>query len=285
MEILTSRKNPRVAERRTLLDPKGRAAAGLYLAEGPRVVEAALASGYPVVEVWICETARDRVASLRERAGALGIPVVLASEPVLDALSESRSPQGAIAVCPVWEPPGEGPEGLFPGDLLVLADLQDPGNLGTMWRTAAAAGFRAVLQGSGGADPYGGKAIRAAAGAGFTVPAWRLDLDPEVLGRLRARGYRVVAATASAPVDFTRAGWDAPVALLVGQEGGGLPPGWEAAADLPVRIPMRPGVESLNAAQCATLLAYERFRHRDPGAFGANLSADPPPVVRSGQVP
>lgn len=168
-------------------------------------------------------------------------------------------------------------------DLVVLADLQDPGNLGTIWRSAAAAGFGALVQGERGADPYGPKAIRAAAGAAFLIPALATAVGPELVSRLVSAGYEIVAADPRGESTWgDRALGGARVAVLIGTEGPGLPPALASAATRRVRIPMAQGVESLNAAICASLLCFERARSRTLVGVAAHGGTIPRRIEENG---
>lgn len=268
-ELIRSRRNPRVGRLRSLQEARGRAEQGAFLVEGLRGLEAALAAGAPLDEAWISprlERTERGVALTQTLAAHPGIEVVRASDEVLEALAATRSHQGAVARCRLPRPP----ERPVPGerDVVVLADLQDPGNVGTIWRSAAAAGVGQLICGDAGADPYAPKTVRAAAGAVFLLPAWRTRVDEALLQGLREAGFQLVAADAAGSQRYHRAPWRPPVALLVGQEGPGLPPALLAACDLTVSVPMAPGVESLNAAATATLLMYEVARARDFGTLG-----------------
>jgi TrmH family RNA methyltransferase len=148
-------------------------------------------------------------------------------------------------------------------DLVVLADLQDPGNTGAIWRTAAATGMGLLVCGDRGADPYAPKSIRAAAGAPFVLPAQRRPLDEAYLEELRELGYQLVGAAGEGKVRYDVTHWEDPVALLIGQEGPGLPDSWLDLCQETVRIPMASGVESLNASVSASLLLLELARSRN----------------------
>lgn len=271
---ITSRRNPRVAALKALHKTAGRREQGLYLVEGVRVLEAALGASAPLVEAWVAPRLRrqPRGEALPEALEAAGVPVVEASDEVLEAITATRTHQGVAASCRPW-PAVDLPSGLPVGDLLVLADLQDPGNLGTLWRTAAAAGFRALWQGTDGVDPYGPKVVRAAAGAAFRVPAYRGPLDENRLVELQRAGFQLVGTSGGGEARYDVVDWGERVALLVGQEGPGLPDSWLDLCDETVRIPMAPGVESLNAAVSAALLMYERARRAAFGTLGSPRGA------------
>jgi len=187
------------------------------------------------------------------------------SEAAAGKLSETRTPQGVFAVVEYAQPPLSELR-LGPNALVLAADgISDPGNLGTMIRSAAALGAHAVVASGDCCDVLNPKVVRATMGAIFRVPVVSgLPLSEAVAG-LRDRGLRIVAAVAREG----RAPWEAdlrgPVALLIGSEAEGLPPGFALAAEERVTIPMPGGAESLNAAGAAAVLLYEASRQRGSG--------------------
>lgn len=267
-ETITSRRNPRVLSLKALHQGAGRSQQGLYLVEGVRVLEAALAAAAPLAEAWVSPRLQrqPRGQELRRRLLDAGVPLIEASDAVLEAITATRTHQGVAATCRPWPEVGL-PGGLPAGDVLVLADLQDPGNLGTLWRTAAAAGFGSLWQGAAGVDPYGPKVVRSATGAAFRVPAYRAPLDEGRLEELRRAGFQLVGTCGGGAARYDVVAWGERVALLVGQEGPGLPDSWLDLCDETVRIPMAPGVESLNAGVSAALLMYERARRAGFGTM------------------
>jgi TrmH family RNA methyltransferase len=192
-----------------------------------------------------------------------GAQVVEVSADVLHAASPVRTPSGVVALA---RRPSTDLERVFgPAPALVVAalDVQDPGNIGALVRTADAAGATGLVAVGGSADPLGWKALRAAMGSAFRLPVARLDDPADLLHRVRARGLQVVVlepdgGVAPAAVDLT-----APTCLVLGGEGRGVPAAVLAGADARVRLPMRPPVESLNVAVAGALALYAAVAQRD----------------------
>jgi TrmH family RNA methyltransferase len=198
-------------------------------------------------------------ARLAARAGAAWVPV---TPEVLDRLAPTEHPRGPVAVFTIPAP--DSPSG---ADALVLWELGDPGNAGTIIRTGAAFGV-AVAATPGTVDLWSPKTLRAAAGAHFSAEI--LTLDTPAPDGLRAAGFSIAAtAVAGGEPPEALASLPGPVAVLIGSEAGGLPAAALAAADLTITIPMRPEVESLNAAMAAAIIANELYR----------LRCEPPPVT------
>jgi TrmH family RNA methyltransferase len=207
------------------------------------------------------------------RAGA---EIVDVSGTVLNALSPVNSPTGVVASA--RRPSVDGNAILDPPPALVLAaiGLQDPGNAGAIIRSAAAAGATGVVLDESSADPWGWKALRASMGSAFHLPVLRSRAVASLVTEWRKAGVRIAATvprggTSMHDVDFTK-----PTALLLGSEGAGLPTALVEAADVRVTIPMRGGIESLNAAVAAAVLLYEAQRQRNlvnPRAAFAKASA------------
>jgi TrmH family RNA methyltransferase len=265
-ETVRSRSNPLVMRLRDLKrrsDPAG----GLTLVEGPKLLDEALRAGIEVVEVALAERVasapalRALQAHLRERGLA---PRVLA-DALLDDLSETETSQGVLALA---RRPRCDEARLMAAPvplLLVLAGVQNPGNLGGLLRTAEAAGAQGAVLGAGCADPFSWKALRGSMGSAWRLPLVEaLDLGA-VLGRLRARGVRVaatVAARDSAAVSCYAADLRGPLALIFGNEGAGLSEDLAARADLRLTIPIVGTVESLNVGVAAGVLLFEAARQR-----------------------
>jgi len=240
---------------RALGHRKDREAEGLFLAEGVRVVEELLDAGLPVrlavVSPSLVETGRG--AALADRLRNAG-PVREVGVGELNELSDTQTNQGVLVVA-------ETPRGSLdavpadgPSTLLLLDGVQDPGNLGTLVRSAAAFGCHAVAYLPGTVDPWNAKAVRASAGALFRIPV--VQAQPEVLmDELAEFGYMVLGADAAGrPVD--RLALSGRTVLVVGNEGGGLSGFTRSRADSLVAVPMAGGVESLNVAVAAGILLY-----------------------------
>ncbi|MGQ9584850.1 MAG: TrmH family RNA methyltransferase [Anaerolineae bacterium] len=261
MERITSLANERVRWARTLHRSRVRQREGQYLIEGVRLVEEALRVGILPTLVFLSpkvgQTGRGAalVASL-EGQPEVRKRVVLVSEEVLQALSDTVTPQGVVAVVPmVVRPLG------VPGLILILDGIRDPGNLGTILRACNAAGVEAVLLPLGTVDPYSPKVVRAAMGALFHLPL-RARLGWEAI-RQQVAGRPVWLAQAGGGERYDQVDWAVPSAVIVGGEAEGASPEAEAVATGRVHIPMEPGVESLNAAVAAGVLLFEARRQRE----------------------
>lgn len=190
---------------------------------------------------------------------------------LLGKISDTMTQQGVL--CVVRTPSYSLPE-LLGGQgrrplLLVLEDVQDPGNLGTMFRTAEAAGATGILMSRGTVDVTNPKTVRATMSSIFRVPFCYTDELPENLRRLKRRGIRICAALLREAEEYDSASYIEGTALLVGNEGSGLSPETAAEAELHVRIPMEGQIESLNAAMAAGILLYEAARQRRNSQEGA----------------
>ena len=244
---LSSTRSPRVQALRELHDRAGRRAAGRFLVEGPHAVEQALARGL-VRELWV----RDDLTV------ETSWPVdVIASAPVIKAVSQTQHPQGIVAVCDI--PRVDVKQVLErPGSILICDQLADPGNVGTLIRTAAAVGAAGVILTPGSVDPCNDKVVRSAAGTWFDVPIVDGVPDAEIDRMLKADGRMLIALDAQAPDDLyamVQAGAiPGDAAWIIGSEAHGLRGAF--TPDHVVHIPMVAGVESLNAAVAGSLCLY-----------------------------
>ena len=257
-ELLTERSG-RIVAARKLTRRSGRDDAGFFLAEGRQAVAEALAAPGVVREVFVTEAAAATVGDLL--AGA-AVPVRLVSEKAAASLSETVTPQGLVAVCGLTDVPADAVVADPPRLAVALAELNDPGNAGTVLRTADACGAGAVVFGAGSADPFGGKVVRSSAGSLFHVDVVRgADLTSLIAGVRRA-GVTVLAADGGgeASLDELASELAGPVLWLFGNEARGVPAELAALADARVRIPMRGRAESLNLAAAAAICLYETQR-------------------------
>ena len=227
--------------------------------EGPRLVTDAFDRSYPVEAVFVGPGARRAFAGLVERALGAGIPVRDLKEGVLEKIGSTRTPQPVLALAPLPPPPVVADLG--PGLLVVTAGLQDPGNLGTVVRSAEAAGAAGVIA-AGGVDPWNPKVVRGSAGAVLGLPILVPDDLAATLAALRARGARIVAAGVAGPTVYTDADLTGFVALIVGSEAHGVPGELATVVDEHVSIPMAGPTDSLNAAVAASILMFEVARQR-----------------------
>ncbi len=253
--------------------------------EGVRMVEAALGSGWAVEALLVSDSGARHLARLAPLMAA-GAPVLQTSDKLFVGIADTQAPQGIAALV---QPPKAPLESLAsPGSLvIVLAGVQDPGNVGTIIRTADAFGATGAAActagGMGTADPFGPKALRASAGSAMRLPIVRDKSAEDFMDQLRVAGVKVYAAVAPAGGEVSRRespgdaslppmlpweiDWTSPSAILIGNEGSGLPTQLARAADARVCVPQAPskstvGVESLNAAVAASVLLYEAMRQR-----------------------
>lgn len=230
--------------------------------EGVRLVEEALAARVPIIGVASSPTLEraERGRELLQRLVEADIWVERLTDDELRALADTETPQGVLAVA---EPATWALDAIEPAPdsrLLVLDQVQDPGNVGTIIRTAHALDAAGVILLPGTALHTHPKVLRAAMGSTFHLPVVRVP-GAEVLGWLADHGVEVWVADAGGAAVHTVSA-DGAVALVVGNEGAGVSGAWRAAAAHTVSIPMRAGVESLNAAAAAAILLYEVARDR-----------------------
>jgi TrmH family RNA methyltransferase len=257
----TSVRSPRLKAARRLTKRAFRQRARAFLAEGPQAVTEAFGSGAPVTELFVTAEARARHAGLVTAMAQAGIPVHLVSGEVMAELAQTVTPQGLLAVCAFVDVPladalaGAGPLRLA----AVLASVRDPGNAGTVLRTADAAGAQAVIFSDASVDPYNGKCVRASAGSLFHVPLAAGVPPARAVAALRSAGLRVLAADARGGRtldELTPAELAAPTAWIFGNEAWGMPSELLALADESVAVPIYGRAESLNLATAAAVCLY-----------------------------
>jgi TrmH family RNA methyltransferase len=253
-------RTPRVVAARRLQRRKDRDASGRFLAEGPQAVREALAVPGCVIELFCTADALDR-HNLVQRADER---VSLVTDEAMSGLAETVQPQGLVAVCRHVDVALPAVLAEHPKLVAVLADVRDPGNAGTVLRTADAAGARAVVFAGDAVDPYNGKAVRASAGSVFHVGLVR-EKDPfATIDGLREAGLRVLAADAYGDDDLDdladTGSLAPPTAWLFGSEAHGLPDDLAARADARVRVPIHGRAESLNLAVAASVCLYASAR-------------------------
>ncbi|NLY51960.1 MAG: RNA methyltransferase [Firmicutes bacterium] len=265
---LTSPQNPMVKLMRSLYTRKGRDKTGLVPVEGSRFVNEALLAarrGVTSIEALFYEEGFDEKGSeeqsLLEAAGACACQVFRCSPSLFKTLTSTETPQGIAAAVtrPVFPQRRSSGRELY----LVIDRVQDPGNMGTMIRTAAAAGVDGVLCLKGTVDPFNPKTLRATMGAVFRIPITFYDTSLDLLEELSCWGCRLIAADVDGDQFHFQADYGGSIAVIVGNEGQGIDPPLLSAAAVRVRIPLASGVESLNAAVACGILLYEavRFRH------------------------
>ncbi len=254
---ITSSGNARMKEIRVLSSrARERREKGLMVAEGERLVREVPSERLEATYCSESFAAAPGHAELLEK-----LHPVLVSDAVFAGISETRSPQGILAV--VRQKKYELTD-LFEGGgpLLILEDIQDPGNLGTMFRTGEGAGIGGLILSRDTADPTSPKTVRSTMGSVFRVPYLVAEDLSAAAEEVRRRGGRIYAAHLQGTREYTEVMYPALCAFLIGNEGNGLTEQTAALADERIRIPMEGQVESLNAAVAASLLVYEVHRQR-----------------------
>lgn len=255
------RHSPRLKELRHLETPAGRAEAGRFLMEGVRVVQEAIGAEFPLELLLVGEEAPAAVVQLALSAQRLGAEVYRVADEHLERLAPAKSSQGLLGVARL---PVRTVADTLRGPLvLVLEGVQDPGNVGTLLRTARAAGASGAIL-IGGADAFNARAVRSSAGAVFRLPVARVSRrsEGEVLAALRASGHGIVAAEAHGGQDLFAASLPPRMALILGAEVEGVSDPLRSAAALRVTIPLAAGTESLNVAAAGALILFEHRRWR-----------------------
>lgn len=253
---LTSIRSPRVKAARRLAKRAFRERDRAFLAEGPQAVREAVALGGVVTEMFVTAEARARHAEIVEQAIRAGVPVLSVSGEVMAELAQTVTPQGLLAVCRFVHVPLA--EAVGPGARLVavMAHVRDPGNAGTVLRTADAAGADAVVFTDASVDPYNGKCVRAGAGSLFHLPVAIGVNVHDAVAHMRAAGLRVLAADGAGTTMLNDVDLSHPTAWIFGNEAWGLPDEVLALADEVVRVPIYGRAESLNLATAAAVCLY-----------------------------
>jgi TrmH family RNA methyltransferase len=265
--LVTSRANARVKQLRAAFAGHARLSGGLVAIEGENLLREALDSGLPLKTIFLSERVAPPAWLPR------GVELLVLAEEVFASAVDTQHPQGiaALLVPPVWKIESALPANDNAALLLVAAGLQDPGNLGTLIRSAEAFGATAVLTTAGTVSEWNQKAVRASAGSVFRVPV--VAITAEELIALKSRGVRLLAAVApnadSGSESAADAGLTNACALMIGNEGAGLGEEWLALADARISIPTPGRVESLNAAVAGSLLLYEASRQREAAQLRA----------------
>jgi RNA methyltransferase, TrmH family len=266
---LTSLRSLPVKSARQLAKRALRQRARSFLAEGPQAAGEALAEVGVVTELFITAPAQVRYGELVAAAAGQGVRVHLVSGEVMTELAQTVTPQGILAVCRFVDVPLAQVTAAAPQLAVVLANVRDPGNAGTVLRTADAAGARAVIFSEASVDPYNSKCVRASAGSLFHVPVVMGAPLAAAAATLRDAGLRVLAADGSASRsldDLDASGLlRQPTAWLFGNEAWGMPGEVLALADEAVAVPIYGRAESLNLAAAAAVCLYASARAHSAG--------------------
>ncbi|WP_084958128.1 TrmH family RNA methyltransferase [Thermoactinospora rubra] len=257
---LTNVKSPRVKAARRLTKRAFREQDRRFLAEGPQAVREALRLEGVAVELFATAEAEARHAELLTEARLGGVQVHRASGEVMSELAQTVTPQGVVAICRFVHRPLEEAVTDRARLVAVLAHVRDPGNAGTVLRTADAAGADAVVFTDASVDPYNGKCVRASAGSLFHLPVVIGTPIARAVGHLKERGLRVLAADGSGRRTLDEVRLDGPTAWVFGNEAWGLPEEVLELADEVVRVPIYGQAESLNLATAAAVCLYASAR-------------------------
>lgn len=262
---IEGRHNALVKELRQAFAHAERTDDGHCAIEGLRIVEEATRSGLRFKAVFFKESAQNLAARLLPQIGA-NVDTLLLPDKLFDGTVPSETPQGVAALVRLKEfSLADALERLPVGPLIVLAGLQDPGNLGTILRSAEAFGSAGVVLGDGTVSPFNSKVIRASAGSLFRLPVILGKTSGGLEGvsaKLRAQGVRLIATSSHKGTPLDQARLTDPSAIFVGSEGAGLPRAVLAQADELIAIPHMPQVESLNAGVAGSIVLYEAARQR-----------------------
>jgi TrmH family RNA methyltransferase len=255
-------KELRLAFRRAELTPQGECAL-----EGVKLIEEALRSGQHLETVFFSESARPLAEKLLPQINARTETLVLPNA-LFNSIVPSDAPQGVAALVKLPEFSSmQLLERSNNGPLVVAAGLQDPGNLGTILRSAEAFGAAGVFLIEGTVSPYNSKLLRGSAGSIFRVPFLRIS-SAELLPLLRARGVRLLATSSHQGTPLPQISWTLPLAIFIGNEGAGLSRELTSEMDETLAIPQAAQVESLNAGVAASIVLYEAARSRRKFVIG-----------------
>jgi len=262
---IEGRHNPLLKELRQAFAHAERTPEGDCAIEGVRIVEEAIRSGLRFRAVFFRESAMDRAERLLPQIGA-HVETLLLPDQLFDGAVPSETPQGVAALVRLKEFSLEDLlERMQVGPILVVVGLQDPGNLGTILRSAEAFGSAGVVLGEGTVSPYNSKVIRGSAGSVFRLPvivAKTAGGMEAVAAKLREQSVRLLATSSHKGTPIDQAKLTEPCAIFVGSEGSGLPRHMITLMDETLAIPHTPQVESLNAGVAGSIVLYEAARQR-----------------------
>lgn len=264
IEIITSPSNALIKSLKSLERKKGRSETGLFLAEGARLVEQGLEQGWKAETLVIASTMADRphLAALANRASAAGVRVVQAPERLMSKITHKDNAQSVMASFHQAHRPLEALDSEGDGIWIALYEVRDPGNLGTILRTADCAGARGVILLETCCDPYSFETVRASMGSIFDMPFANATFDQFNAWRQSGQ-MSLTAASVNGTVRHDKAPFGPRAVIIMGNEQAGLPEPIEAACDTLALIPMRGGADSLNLAQATAIMTYEAWRQRN----------------------
>lgn len=264
LELITSPSNPLIKAMKSLERKKERAETGLFLAEGARIVSEGLSRGWQAETVIIAADMAERpqIRDLAQEAARAGARVVMAPDRLMVKVTQKDNAQSVVAAFRQRHLKLDAlPKPSTPPLYVALYEVRDPGNLGTILRTADCAGLSGVILIGTCCDPYSFEAVRASMGSIFDVPFAHGSFDAFNAWR-KATGLRLAAASVNGTVRHDGADFTGGSIILMGNEQAGLPDWAEAACDTLCLIPMRGGADSLNLAQATAIMTYEAWRQR-----------------------
>jgi RNA methyltransferase, TrmH family len=256
--LITSTQNPLVKQIRKLHQAKGRREQNLFLLEGTHLLETAIEVKCSLATVCSTEQWRERHPQLWEKASGQAMRVEIVSPEVINAIATTVHPDGVVATAPRIRENSAKISHLKLG--LVLERLQDPGNLGTIIRTAAATGTDGLWLSDDSVDVDNPKVLRSSAGAWFRLPIIVSSDLTSMLSEYKLQGVQIVATLPKANQTYWEIDFTQPTILLLGNEGAGLSEALTSLCDRQVKIPLSGAVESLNVAIASALLLYEAQR-------------------------
>lgn len=261
LRLISSRQNALVKELRAAFHSGGSTDDFHSALDGVKIVEEAIRSGWKLKAVFFAESARDRAGKLLPQLGSHTETLLLPDE-IFRSAVVTESPQGVAALATIRDHSLE--EILRPDNplIVVAAGVQDPGNLGTIVRSAEAFGASGLLAVEGTVNPYNPKVIRASAGSVFRLPLLKTN-SARAITAIRDRGLRVLATSSHKSIPLPDADLTGPLAILIGNEGAGVSRDLLSQADQSIGIPHSSKVESLNAGIAASIVLYECARQRN----------------------
>ncbi len=260
VRVVESKQNARLKELRKALSAQGRGSGALAGIEGPNLIEEALRAGLRVKTIFVAQGAERLLDELQVKRD---VEILQLPQKLLETALATESPQPIAALIerPSWSWSDVLNQNQKKTLVIVLAGLQDPGNLGTILRSAEAFGATGIVSLPGTVSAWNSKAVRASAGSVFRVPVLAAEID-ECIPRLRSAGVAILATLARAAQQAHSADLAGPVALIIGNEGSGIPAEIARQVDGEITIPCPGPVESLNAAVAASVLLYEASQQR-----------------------
>lgn len=259
MQHITSKDNNLIKETKKLKEKKYRSEKGLFIIEGFRFIEEALKSTFHIETIFISENSLSKFSDYGlENCLKEDIKVISLPEGVFKSISSTDSPQGILAIVRI-----KSDEIFNSANNYVLVDkVQDPGNLGTIIRTAHAAGYSGIILTKGTVDLYNEKTLRSTMGSIFNIPIIE-DKDLSFTKELRNNGYKLVCSSLDTNYNFYDIDFTQKLIISVGNEGNGISEELYNISDIKVKIPMPGGAESLNVAVAASIMIYEGVRQKN----------------------